>query len=204
MDAEEIARRVTKCAQSRQRFIVAIAGPPGAGKSTLAAQLLGLLGKRSVRAKIIPMDGFHLDNSILAERGILDRKGAPDTFDANGFIQLIKSLANPESDVAIPVFDRQLDTAIAGDDVVSLDDTILIVEGNYLLCKAPPWDAFQDLWDETIFINPGMNALEKRLVNRWLDYGLNRDIAQKRALSNDIPNARFVLENSAPANIQIT
>lgn len=204
MNVKELADHITTRARGRKRFIAAIAGPPGAGKSTLAKALLEALTKQSVKSRTISMDGFHLDNSILAERDLLACKGAPSTFDAAGFAHMMKRMKNLEPEVAIPTFDRKRDFSIAGADIVSAKDTVLIVEGNYLLLKEPPWSGLLEFWDETIFVNPGVATLEKRLIERWLEYGLDARAAKTRALSNDIPNAYYVLENSSDANIQIT
>ena len=149
------------------------------------------------------MDGFHLENSILKRLGLLDRKGSPTTFDVPAFIQVMKRLAAYESDVAIPKFDRKKDISIERASIVSTQDKILIVEGNYLLLNDEQWVELQDIWDETVFINPGMDILEKRLIDRWLSYGMDNESAQIRAFGNDIPNAKNVIENSLPANILI-
>ena len=203
MKTEDIAKHIVKHAEGRPRFIVAIAGPPGAGKTTLATRLLTFMNDHQATAKIVPMDGFHLDNSILNKRGLLERKGAPQTFDANGFVHLMMRLADVDEDVAIATFDRQRDISIAAADVVSSRDRILLVEGNYLLLQSQPWAQLRKIWDETVFINPGIKVLEHRLVDRWLNHGLNAEDARRRALSNDIPNAHYVLENSSPAQITI-
>jgi pantothenate kinase len=72
-----------------------------------------------------------------------------------------------------------------------------------LLIEEEPWTKLKKTWDQTIFINPGIDTLEQRLLNRWLRYGLDTQDAKKRTLSNDLPNARYVLEKSSDSDIQI-
>jgi len=192
MKAADLVDHIIKRSEGCQRFIIAVAGPPGSGKSTLSEQLAEMLRARSMQSHIISLDGFHLENSILKGLGLLDRKGSPTTFDVLAFIQVMKRLAAYESDVAIPKFDRKRDISIEHASIVSTQDKILIVEGNYLLLN-----------HETVFINPGMEVLEKRLIDRWLSYGMDNESAQIRAFRNDIPNAKNVIENSLPANILI-
>ena len=203
MKKKALSDYIIKNSEGRKRYIVAIAGPPGAGKTTLAQALRLSLKEKSIQAKIISMDGFHLDNSILAERNLLDRKGAPATFDTAGFIHLINRLTNLEDNVVIPEFDRNKDLSIAGSSIISTKDKVLIVEGNYLLIDEEPWTELKKSWDQTIFINPGIDTLEQRLLNRWLRHGLDAQDAKNRTLSNDLPNARYVLEKSSVSDIQV-
>ena len=203
MTPKALSDYIIKSSEGRNRYIVAIAGPPGAGKSTIAQALLLLLTEKFIQAKIISMDGFHLDNSILAERNLLDRKGAPATFDTAGFAHLMNRLTNFENEVVIPEFDRNKDLSIAGSSIISTKDKVLIVEGNYLLIEEEPWTELKKTWDQTIFINPGMDTIEQRLLNRWLRHGLDAKDAKKRTLTNDLPNARYVLEKSSDSDIQI-
>ena len=203
MKKKALSDYIIKSSVGRNRYIVAIAGPPGAGKTTLAQALRLSLKEKSIQAKIISMDGFHLDNSILAELNLLDRKGAPATFDTAGFIHLINRLTNFEDNVVIPEFDRNKDLSIAGSSIISTKDKVLIIEGNYLLIEEEPWNELRKSWDQTIFINPGIDTLEQRLLNRWLRHGLDAQDAKKRTLSNDLPNARYVLEKSSVSDIQV-
>jgi fructokinase len=180
------------------RVLVAIAGPPGAGKSTLVEALAADIDG----AAVVPMDGFHLDNAVLEHRGILARKGAPESFDGLGFVNMIARLKQG-GEVAIPVFDRARDIAIAGARVIGPDQRVLLVEGNYLLLNAQPWAALAGLWDLTIGIDVPLPVLEARLIQRWRDHGLTQAQAEARAMGNDIPNARQVLQESMLADVVI-
>lgn len=197
--AQEIRRRADPIINGGGRFITALAGAPGAGKSTLATDLVAALG---TGARVVPMDGFHLDNPVLVARGLLPRKGCPESFDALGFVHLVQRL-RVEAEVVIPVFDRHLDLARAGGDVVGADDRLLIVEGNYLLLDADPWAQARPLYDLTVALDVPEAELERRLIARWLEHGHDADAARARALSNDIPNARRVVRESVPADIVI-
>ena len=135
MTASELADLIRERAIGRARFLIGIAGPPGAGKSALAANLVQELG---AGAKVVPMDGFHYDDAVLVARGLQARKGAPETYDVEGFLHLIARLRSG-AEVAIPVFDRSIELSRAAADVVTLSDRLLVIEGNYLLLNDPPW-----------------------------------------------------------------
>lgn len=198
MTRDDLASLILKRAEGSQRFLVALAGPPGSGKSTLAVSLADAIPA----SRVVPMDGFHYDNAILIQRGLLPRKGAPDTFDAEGFVNLVRRLRSP-GEVAIPVFDRAADLSRAGADVVVPQDRILIIEGNYLLLDEPRWNGLVGLFDLTVYLDVEESELERRLVQRWLDHGLAPDAARARALGNDIPNARLIAARSRPADIRL-
>lgn len=149
------------------------------------------------------MDGFHLDNPILAERGLLDRKGAPQTFDAAGFRHLVARLHN-EDDVYYPVFDRGRDIATAGAGLLDSGCDTVIIEGNYLLYDAPVWRDLLDLWDLSIRLDIPLATLKGRLVKRWRTYGASEEEATARMQRNDLPNAELVLASSLPADITIS
>ncbi len=112
------------------------------------------------------MDGFHLDNRVLEARGLLARKGAPETFDGAGFVAAMRRIAAGH-EVVMPVFDRARDLAIAGAVVIPAEGPV-IVEGNYLAFADPPWDALAELWDLSIRIEEPEEELRRRLVARWL------------------------------------
>lgn len=199
------AEILTKLSNSDGRLIVAIAGPPGAGKSTFSEYLRDAINKSGTEtAVIVPMDGFHLDNAILDERGLRSRKGSPPTFDCAGFADLLGRLKIASEDVVIPVFDRTLDLARAGAAIVRADHRILLVEGNYLLLDQQPWTKLTPFFDMTIFLEVPFAELERRLIQRWLDHGHTEVAARERALSNDIPNAELVVSTSRNANYVVT
>lgn len=193
--ADLIARRAAD--RGPGRLLVAIAGPPGAGKSTLAAALADALG---AGARVVPMDGFHLDDAVLAARGLRHRKGAPETFDVAGFLHLLARLRH-EDDVAIPIFDRTLELSRAAADVVTAADRILLVEGNYLLLTAGPWAAARPHFDLTVFLNVPEAELDRRLMARWAHYGKTPEAARRWIDGNDLPNIRTVTGGSAPADV---
>lgn len=203
-NAREIVRAALDRAADQKRFIIALAGPPGVGKSTLSERLLTEFRQRDQSAAIVPMDGFHLDNDVLETRGHRPRKGAPFTFDADGFAALLGRLrAEPDKSIAIPVFDRGLDLARAGGRIIGPELRFLIIEGNYLLLDQPPWVHLSDLFDLTVMLKANAEELRARLVQRWVDYKMSFEDATSRAMGNDIPNADLVINNSRAADLSL-
>jgi pantothenate kinase len=199
MTTGELARLIRAKASGPGRFITALAGPPGAGKSTLAADLVGALG---AGARAVPMDGFHYDDAVLDARGLRARKGAPETFDVTGFLHLIRRLRAGE-EVAIPIFDRSLELSRAAADVVTVQDRLLVVEGNYLLLDEAPWCDLAPLFDLTVWIDVPEAELDRRLVDRWDHYGRDPVAARNWIDSNDMPNIRRVIRGSRSADVVI-
>jgi pantothenate kinase len=188
-EATHIAGRIAALPATDARRLIAIAGPPGAGKSTLAEAVVAALG---ATAMLMPMDGFHLDNRLLEPRGLLPRKGAPESFDFGGFAATLARV-KAEPSVVLPVFDRTREIAIAGAAEIAPETRIVVVEGNYLCLDEAPWNALAALWDFSVFLDVPMAELERRLIARWLGYGYAPEAAREKALGNDIPNARRVL-----------
>lgn len=203
---DALAQLIAAKAASTTRIMIGIAGPPGAGKSTLAGALCARFNNdiAGAPALVVPMDGYHFDNDILTARGLLPRKGSPQTFDAHGFHHLLTRLRAGEEEVAIPVFDRDRDLARAGARMVTSAQRILLIEGNYLLLKSDPWARLNPLFDATVFLPVPMSVLEERLIQRWLDHGLTRSAAETRARRNDIPNAELVMAESQSADFNLS
>jgi pantothenate kinase len=179
------------------RRVIAVAGAPGSGKSTLAARLVEALEN----AALVPMDGFHLDDRLLEEDGLLSRKGAPETFDAAGCVALVARL-RAGGEVIHPVFDRSRELAIAGAGRVPAGTRLVVVEGNYLLLDRAPWRDLAGLWDLSVMLEVPMGELRRRLTARW--QALGKDPARIEAhLHNDLANAETVLRQSLPADLVV-
>ncbi|RUV31384.1 nucleoside triphosphate hydrolase [Mesorhizobium sp. M5C.F.Ca.IN.020.32.2.1] len=196
-----LAATIFKRAGKARRFVVAIAGPPGAGKSTISARLHELLPEGT--AEIVPMDGFHYDNIVLEQRGLRARKGAPETFDFAGFETLLKRIRAAEPDIAIPVFDRSMELSRAGASIIAADTKFILVEGNYLLLDEEPWSRLAPLFDFSIFVDVSRAELERRLLERWHDHGRSDEDARAWIASNDMPNIDRVLAPRRPADLVI-
>lgn len=201
---EAVKKAIAARKKPGRRLIVAIAGAPGAGKSTLADALCKELNQGDAScAAVLPMDGFHLDNAILTASGSLGKKGAPETFDADGFASILNRLRPGDRDVIVPVFDRVLDVARAGGRLIHAATEIIIVEGNYLLLDRPEWAQSACHYDLSVFIDVPRDVLKSRLIQRWLDHGLDLDAAASRAGGNDIRNAELVVRTSLSADIRL-
>ncbi|WP_425348879.1 nucleoside triphosphate hydrolase [Pararhizobium antarcticum] len=197
--ADGILEKAADC----RRFMIAIAGPPGAGKSTLADALQEELTRRGETAVVLPMDGFHMDNGILEERGLLQRKGAPETFDVRGFRDIVTAVRRGDEEVLVPVFDRSREIAIASARPIAPETRIILAEGNYLLLDEAPWSQLAPLFDLTIFVGPPYPVLEQRLRQRWVHFGLDEAGIEWKLYGNDLPNGKRIIEGSRPADIAI-
>jgi pantothenate kinase len=203
MDTGSIAADIVARANGAARLVVAIAGAPGSGKSTLAEKLRDDIADAGASVAVVPMDGFHFDNRVLEERGLLSRKGAPETFDVAGFRHLLGRIVAREPDIAIPVFDRSIEIARAGAAIVPARTRIILVEGNYLLLNEEPWTGLRPLFDLTVWLDVPVEELERRLIRRWLKHGFAGGAARQKALSNDIPNAQRVTSGSSAADFTL-
>ncbi len=194
----ELVAQITDDARDRSRYVFGLTGPPGSGKSTVSARLADTLG-----AVVVPMDGFHLDNVELERLGLSDVKGAPDTFDALGFVRLVEQLQHADGPVPAPSFDRVADHTIDAAIMVEPDDHIVIVEGNYLLLERPPWEALWGLFDRTGYLAVDDPVRVERLVARHVSHGRSPEQAREFVRTSDEANAAIVAASRHRADVVI-
>ena len=191
--------RARVLAGGQSRRLLGITGAPGAGKSTLAERLVAALAPHAVLA---PMDGFHLAESELARLGNHDRKGAIDTFDAGGFVALLRRLrAADEPVVYAPAFRRDLEEAVAGAIAVPAGVPLVVTEGNYLLAAGDEWSRVRSLLDEVWYLELAEEVRVERLVRRHMAFGRTGPQAQARALGSDQSNAELIAATRSRADL---
>ncbi|WP_329024437.1 nucleoside/nucleotide kinase family protein [Streptomyces sp. NBC_00690] len=185
------------------RRLLGIAGAPGSGKSTLAARLVEALDGR---AALVPMDGFHLAQAELLRLGRAGRKGAPDTFDADGYLALLTRLRTPTpaSTVYAPAFDRRLEEPVAGSIPVDPDVPLVITEGNYLLYDEGPWAAVRPLLDDVWFLELDDQVRHRRLIGRHVRHGKEHPAAERWVRGSDESNARLVAPGRDRADLIVS
>lgn len=197
----DLHRRIDDLLAGGGRRLLGIAGSPGAGKSTLAVQVR----QAYPHVAVVPMDGFHLAQTELERLGRADRKGAPDTFDAAGFVALLRRLRDPHpgETVYAPEYRRDLRNGVAGAIAVPADVPLVVVEGNYLLLGTHGFGPVADLLDERWFVAPDDAVRLERLVARHEAFGKAPDAARAWAHGSDERNAVLVAPTAARADVVV-
>ena len=186
----------------KNRYFIALSGPPASGKSTISEKLLKDLTLKGHNSSILQMDGFHYDDQILKQKSLLLKKGAPETFDVMGFLNFLFRLQN-ENEVAIPIFDRSLELSRSSAVIISKETRVVIVEGNYILLRTHPWRELHKFFNSTIMINTKNEILEKRLIERWRSFNIPEEEIKQKVFENDLPNGMNVYKNSILADFNL-
>jgi pantothenate kinase len=189
---------ITRRARDQRRIIVGIAGPPGAGKSTLAEGIAAALGPDAV---VVPMDGFHLANAVLQRLGLAERKGAPETFDVLGFVSLLERIARRDEVVWAPAYSRVLHESVGGAIAIAPSARVVVVEGNYLLLPDEPWARIGALLDLTLYLDAADEIRVPGLIARQRDGGKDEPSARDWVLRSDEANARRVAATRERADV---
>ena len=192
---EDLAESIIHRAENKPRFMLGICGYPGAGKTTLSVNLAKQINALIATevAAVVPMDGFHLPNSVLNKLDLRALKGIPDTFDATGFVHALEELRDRTNEsVYLPQFDRTIDGSIENAIEIRPNHQIVIVEGNYLLLQNSPWNQIRSILDQIIFLDTAFDIIEPRLLQRHILGGRTPDAAKAKVDETDMPNARLI------------
>lgn len=194
--------RLRKAARTGTRTIVGIVGMPGTGKSTLAQLVADELGPEL--SVVVPMDGFHLAKSVIEGTPLAARRGAIDTFDAGGYLSLLKRIVRrTEPVVYAPFFLRGFEDPIGSSIAIPANVPIVVTEGNYLLADQEPWSGVRAMLSESWFVDTPSDLRIQRLIERHIAAGKTPREAQDWAEGPDEANARFIGATRSHADIVI-
>jgi pantothenate kinase len=199
---DEVRARVDALTAAGARRILGLTGAPGAGKSTLARQLVEHAGESAV---LVPMDGFHLANTELKRLGRSQRKGAEDTFDSAGYVALLRRLRDQRAPeiVYAPEFRREIEESIGGAIPVFPEHRLIVTEGNYLLLDTGHWSDIRPLIDEIWYLDIEPDLRLERLISRHIEYGREEAAAREWVARSDERNAVLIASTSARADLII-
>ncbi|SCL19247.1 Panthothenate kinase [Micromonospora nigra] len=201
LSVADLVARANTLAEAGPRQLLGIVGAPGAGKSTLAAQVVAAVGPT---ARLVPMDGFHLAQAALRRLGRADRKGAIDTFDANGYVSLLRRLRRREpTSVWAPEFRRELEEPVAGAIEVPPEVRLVVTEGNYLLVRDFPWEEVRSLLHDAWYLDLEAELRLRRLTARHEAYGRSPEEARAWAWGSDEENAAVVAATADRADLVV-
>lgn len=203
-DEQRLARHILGLCLDRPRTLIGIAGVPGSGKSTLARHLrdaLGHIAQRPDVAIVVPMDGFHLTNAELNQRGLMDRKGSPDTYRTQSLYVKLLEIKRGSRPVLMPIYSREIHEPVPDAVEVKAETPLVIVEGNYLFCDFGMWRPISTVFDLKIFVETTPDKAKERVIARHIQGGMNAEAAAGKFDHNDAPNSELVAPAKSNADI---
>jgi type I pantothenate kinase len=184
-----LARLVAARSDTPRPLILGIAGGVAVGKSTAAAAVRELLAPRHV--EVVATDGFLLPNAVLEARGILHRKGFPESYDAPAVEQFLDDMRRANAEVTVPVYSHVTYDVLAGERLPVAKPDVLVLEGVNVL-------QFADRLDIGVYLEAPEAAMEAWYVARFLELCENPppgsfyegfaglDVGARRALAGDV------------------
>lgn len=205
---DQLLARAEALLAAGSRRILGITGPPGAGKSTLADWLQRTLRQRyGADPPLIaqaPMDGFHFPNAVLLERGIRDRKGAPDTFDVDAYLRLLREIRHhADQTLHAPGFDRTLEQPTPGTHPIPPSARLVVSDGNYLLLDRGRWREAAPCFDEIWYVTVDRRLAHRRLIRRQIHGGRSPEAAREWVDRSDMSNLELVEATAAGAHVRV-
>jgi len=201
LDSATAYVRAVELATQGRRQILGITGAPAAGKSTYAEQLAASLTADGHHVALVPMDGYHLAQSVLEDLGLAEVKGAPHTFDGCGFVALLKRLKeSPDEQIWAPRFDRSIEDSIAASIGIAPKVTLVLTEGNYLLLDQTPWTTVRSLLDQCWYVEVPDELRRARLEARHRLFGRSPEEARARTYGSDERNAQLIAATAPTAD----
>ena len=152
-------------------YVIGIAGSVAVGKSTSARILQALLTRwpEHPRVELITTDGFLYPNAVLESRGIMNRKGFPESYDTKRLVQFLREIKAGMPDVSAPVYSHVEYDIVKGDSQVVHQPDILIVEGlNVLQVGSDAMEFVSDYFDFSIYIDAVESDIENWYIERFL------------------------------------
>lgn len=196
----DIKRRISEAPPPQ---LIGIAGPPATGKSTLAERLVADLIAAGQAAALCPMDGFHLSNAQLADKGLTQAKGSIDTFDSHAFATAVSHLKMNKA-FWWPLYCRQRHEPVAEGTQIEGTEAFYIIEGNYVLATAEPWCTAAQMLNLRIFVDTPDKVLHERLLQRHQQGGRSTHEALQKIEHTDLPNAYKIRTERLIADIEFS